>query len=254
VDPDIKVGAVLNTPPDDLDWGPDWNDDVLRECGALIDFAVIHWYPNRGELITISRRTMPEMFDELHRSFARHAGDNANNIEVTVTELGPPPGASDTEIEDGGLFAADAYLSFVEHGATNVDWLELHNGTFLNERNEDARGRAFFGIQFAHQVAAPGERLVATDTDRPDDLGAHAGIRDDGSLAVLLHNASPHRTVSARLEVPGADQGAQVRWHSAYESGTPVPVIGPERVDPSGGELRVEIEPRTMALIEFDAP
>src|SRR5690606_1369808 len=45
VDPAIKVGAVLNTPPRDYSWGPNWNDDVLAACGSEIDFAIVHWYP-----------------------------------------------------------------------------------------------------------------------------------------------------------------------------------------------------------------
>ena len=35
-DPDIKVGAVLVTPPADYSWAPDWNDAVLGEIHGIL--------------------------------------------------------------------------------------------------------------------------------------------------------------------------------------------------------------------------
>jgi Glycosyl hydrolase family 30 beta sandwich domain len=58
VDPTIKIGAVLSTPPDDYSWdvqsGQHWNNQVLSQPGisSAVDFAIVHWYPYAGDLVT----------------------------------------------------------------------------------------------------------------------------------------------------------------------------------------------------------
>jgi alpha-L-arabinofuranosidase len=68
VDPTIKIGAVLSTPPDDYnnwDYYPKsggannpsnkhWNPEVLSQPGisSAVDFVMVHWYPYAGDLVT----------------------------------------------------------------------------------------------------------------------------------------------------------------------------------------------------------
>ena len=64
VDPSIKIGAVLSTPPDDYSWdssgGQHWNDQVLSQPGisSAVDFAMVHWYPSIPEEYTAFTDTM----------------------------------------------------------------------------------------------------------------------------------------------------------------------------------------------------
>lgn len=251
VDPSIKVGAVLISPPTDYRWAPTWNDDVLAASAGVIDFGVVHWYPSDSNLLDASQ-ILPEMFSELRGALERHAGARASEIEITVTEVGPPPNYGDHQASVMGLFAADAYLGFIEQGVTNVDWLELHNGTFLDE-DSDRPGRAYYGIQFAHRTAAPGEALVRAESSRPRDLLGHAGVRQDGSLAALLVNTSDHRDIEVSIEAPELTSGALVSSFSS--SATRVPeLVEPERVEAEEGKLIVTVPPETLALVEFDAP
>lgn len=251
VDPSIKVGAVLISPPKDYSWAPTWNDDVLAASASVIDFGIVHWYPNDSNLLDATQ-ILPEMFEELGGALERHAGARAAEIEITVTEVGPPPSYGDHQASVMGLFAADAYLGFIEHGVTNIDWLELHNGTFLDEESPRP-GRAYYGIQFAHRTAAPGEVLVRAESSRPRDLLAHAGVRDDGSLAVLAINTSDHRDVELRIDAPNLTEGALVSAFSSSETRVPE-LAEPERVTTEDGALVVTLAPETLALIEFDAP
>ncbi len=58
IDPTIKIGAVLSTPPDDYSWdvknGQHWNDQVLSQPGisSNVDFVMVHWYPWAGNAFT----------------------------------------------------------------------------------------------------------------------------------------------------------------------------------------------------------
>lgn len=249
VDPSIKVGAVLVTPPEDYSWAPTWNQDVLSQCGDVVDFGIIHWYP-RGNLLTKSAEVMDEMFEILEAEIDEHVAE-PDSFEITVTELGPPPGYGDTQARVMGLFAADAYLSFIEHGATNVDWLELHNGTFLDER-ATAPGRAYYGIQLAHRLAAPSDRLVFTEASRIE-VRAHASVRQDGSFSVMLINTSAFRTTEITLEVPGAALSGTVQMYSSSEERAPEPPTDPEATRAQDGRFTIVVSPETLALVEMEA-
>lgn len=251
VDPTIKVGAVLVTPPADYRWAPTYNDDVLRECGELIDFGIIHWYPGDADLTTVTSRTMEEMFEELNASIQEHGGDNADNIEITVTELGPPPGYGDHQASVMGLFAADAYLGFIRYGATNIDWLELHNGTFLDEDSPEP-GRAYYGIQFAHDLAAPGEQIVRAEANR-NEVVVHAGVRADDSLAVMLINTGQFRTARVLIDTPEASAAGTIRSFSSSDSRVPDSVTGPDPIESVEGVREVSVAPETLVLVEFEA-
>ncbi len=221
VDPTIRVGAVLNTPPADYRWGPTWDADVLEAAGAVIDFVIVHWYTSRSAaaLLRAPRTTLPTMTSDLQSLIAMYCGAGAPNVQMAMTELGPnftvPPAQGQAE----GLFAADTYLSALENGFVNVDWLELHNGTVLAADTE-AKGPAFYGIQIAHTLASPGDRLVRASSDQ-GVLVAHAALRADGTLGVMVINTQPTTSTDVTVTVQGATLGgAAARYDYTPTNGT----------------------------------
>jgi hypothetical protein len=262
VDPGIEIGAVLNTPPADYQWGPKWNEQVLSECGSVIDFAVVHWYPPfdaRG-LLNAPQTTIKTMVEELRGSFELYAPDNAANIELAMTELGPGVNASLTRAQSQvrGLFAADAYVTSLEHGFFNVDWLELHNGSFLSERTQ-SKGPAFNGIQMAHLLAAPGDVLVST-TSNTATLIAHAARRADGGAALMLINAAPPvegaLPASVSVDVTGLELSSDAERFdyapsTAAENGS---VVGPSPVSAVGNAFVADVAPYSAVVLVFATP
>jgi hypothetical protein len=321
VDPSIKIGAVLGTPPADESWmtvvvpsadpeeNPDpttyhWNTDVISECGDVIDFGIVHWYPNPASIMSgdpcanplqrlaavlgYPKNVMPVMVSMLRETFAEFAGDNAENIEIVMTEVGTgitvPTGRIPMNtmmrfcaLNRGhgmGIYAADMYLTAAEQGFVNVDWLELHNGTFLNERTT-AKGPAFSGIRMASLLAGPGDRLVTATSTTP--LVAHAALREDGRVGVLVINtqAPELSSVTATVTINGArvsgsgerydyfpkDQilpegiavptnVASVPYSLRGESGD---VTGPESFTGMESPFTVELPPYGVSLFIFDA-
>jgi hypothetical protein len=116
--------------------------------------------------------------------------------------------------------------------------------------DSDQPGRAYYGIQFAHETAAPGEALVRAESNRPTDVVAHAGVAEDESVTVLLINTSDHRVAEVRIDAPSGSAGATVRSFASSESRVPQ-VTGPERVEADGSALRVTVGPETAALVEL---
>jgi hypothetical protein len=207
----------VNTPIGDYSWSyadlndngikesnePYWNDEVLSHTdgyGKVADnanFVIAHWYPNgtSNSIVNEPRITIPVMINGttasldngsnagLRDSIARWRSDgNSNAAEIFITETDGYGGS--VEASDG-LFAADEYATFLDNGVSNVDWLELYGGSFLNDSNTP--NFAYWGIQSVHKLAEPGDELVSTTTSE-SHVRIHASRRNDGSVAVMILN------------------------------------------------------------------
>ena len=148
-----------------------------------------------------------------------------------------------------GVFAADVYLTLIEHGFVNIDWLELHNGSFLSEWEGAGKGPAYNGIQMAHHVASAGDALVAATSSREDRIVAHAADRADGSVGVMLLNTHVNYTAVVSVEISGrALASAGVAYHyrpvGLAENGS---VVGPETTTGLGSSFVVEVPAYSVA-------
>jgi hypothetical protein len=257
VDSTIKVGAVLNSQPLDR-WGPDWNSRVLEACGTVIDFGIVHYYPGTDprSMLAAPRRDIPPTVENLRIDFETFGGDDPERIEIVMTEVGSPPGLdwrghAPVERHSLGLFALDVYLTSFEQGMVNVDWLELHNGTFLSENDPLARGPAYYGTQLAALLAAPGDTLVAAGSDR-GPLVVHASRRADGRVGILLSNTHALGTgdASVTVTVSGADLPATgERYDYAPHGATAGALEGPTPVEGLTNPFTLHLQPYHARLL-----
>jgi len=164
-------------------------------------------------------------------------------VELMMTELGPNFTVPANQAQAAGLFSADAYLSLMEQGFVNVDWLELHNGSFLAEFTE-VKGPAYNGIQMAHHLAGPGDSLVSATSDQTVVV-AHAAQRADGTLAVLLMNTQPDTSMRITVHVDGmslASGATATRYDYAPSSGAANgSVVGPAPMDAASNDFSVDV-------------
>jgi hypothetical protein len=257
VDPDIKIGAVLNTPRRDYVWGPTWNSDVLSECATVIDFVSVHWYPSKqaSEIVALPSTEIETMTEELRAGFARYGRDEEDPIEIAMTELGGAPGH--TLLQDApqslALFSADTYITAIEHGFVNLDWLELHNGTYLVDRRwGGGRGPAYHGIRLASLLAGPGDKLVDASSNR-ESIIAHASRRADGTYGVLLIDRQLPTALPAQvtLELSGAELAAPCERFvlSTEDAAEPGVFEGPEEVETLESPATLEISGYSITLV-----
>lgn len=119
IDPDIKIGAVLTTPPDDWYWdywpkngGPDnpnnkhWNPEVLAQAVADIDFVMVHWYPYVGE-----------EYDDQNNNQRHDPGEPVNDGSSLLAF----PSQKIPQMIEGATAGVDSGRQ-----AGLRDWLELH--------------------------------------------------------------------------------------------------------------------------------
>jgi hypothetical protein len=246
VDPSIRIGAVLNTPPMDYSWGPDWNDGVLKEAGDTADFLIVHWYPSGSaqQVLNAAYTQVPAMMQELKKSMVTCCPKRATEPEIAVTEMGPNTSSpiDSAHAQVTGLFAANGYAALLENGVANIDWLELHNGSFLSERNQRL-GPAYKGIQLANRFVRAGDTFVTSSTSFPEAVQVHAAARADGSVSVLLVSvaATTVSTVSLAFDggwIPARAERYDYRPQGAAGDGQ---VLGPEQVSGSDA-LQVQVE------------
>jgi hypothetical protein len=238
VDPTIKVGVVLTAPgnwPDGQ--SPDWNTNVLAQCGSAIDFVVVHWYAQQpgsetdaGLLASPGNPStgIAAMMTKLKNLIAQYGGARAANIETFVTETNSVaynPGKQTLSIVNA-MFTADNMLSWIENGAHNVDVWDLHNGPvwgnsssslfgsanygdygilsngWSGEPSPDAPFPTYYGMQMVSLLGKAGDTLVATSSSN-SLLTTHAVQQANGNLALLLINKDPTNTVNANVSLSG---------------------------------------------------
>ena len=258
VDPTIKIGAALVTPPIDYSWSTynnvTWNDAVLSNCVSSIDFAIVHWYTgdvsngvvNTASLLSKPTSTVNLIASNLNALFTKYVG---HSIDWAVTELGPNNGTV-PDPQARGLFAADAYTTLIEYGAFNVDHLELHDsvGSFLSSKS--VRGPAFYGIRMLHLLASPADTLVAASrpTNQPL-LVAHASSRADGSVGVMLLNMDPNNAATTSVLIDGkalASQGTRYDY-------TRTPDLVSSSATELGNQFTVTVNPYTIMTLVIAA-
>ena len=228
-DPTVKIGAVLTTPgswPDGIT-GPgdsaDWNHTVMSIAGSKIDFVVVHWYPggdSPADLLTKPQAQIGTITATLRSLIDQSAGANAPNVGIAVTETNS---TIDKDTHPAALFAPDDYLTWLENGAFNVDWWNLHNGsngtTTVNGATDygdegvlsNASGdepaaetpfAPYYGIQMMTKLGAPGDSLVPA-TSSQSLLTVHAVKRSNGDVDLLFVNKDPSNAYTANLSYSG---------------------------------------------------
>ncbi|HLJ67587.1 MAG TPA: cellulose-binding protein [Chloroflexota bacterium] len=149
-DPSAQIGIVLTTPG----FWPDgvtrvgktkvqaWNPTVLAGACQYADFAIVHWYPetpgNESDARLLAKPgTIAGEVAALHSLFSTYCGSHQLGIMVTETNSVPySPGKQTTNLING-LFTAGEELAWLQNGASNVTWFDLHNGAELNNTQEN---------------------------------------------------------------------------------------------------------------------
>lgn len=238
VDPSIKIGAVLTAPgrwPDGQ--APDWNTNVLAQCGSVIDFVIVHWYPqDPGNESDAGLLAAPQngsngvaaMASKLKSLISQYGGAKAANIQIMVTETNSVsynPGKQTLSIVNA-MFIADNMLSWVENGASSVDVWGLHNGAVWGNASPNLFGSAaygdygvlsngqsgepaantsfpaYYGMQMVSLLGKAGDTLVSTSSSN-SLLTTHAVRQANGSLALILINKDRYNTINANVSLSG---------------------------------------------------
>jgi hypothetical protein len=176
----------------------------------------------------------------LRQEIAANDGAHASKVNIVVGETNTSGAAPGTQTVStfNALYSADEVTTLLEHGASNVDWFATHNwiqpdavggaddpnGTGYGDYGILAAGTdscgpnatgaticepavntpfpAYYGLQLAGRLDAPGARLVDTSSSIPD-ISTHAAVEPNGELVVLVENRSQTTSHDVTLAYPG---------------------------------------------------
>lgn len=276
VDPGIKVGLVLTAPgnwPDGQTSASSpqpWNNTVLPIACSSVDFVVVHWYaqgPNgesdagllaaseNGESTSVSYTpSIPSMMSTLHAEINQYCGSHASAVQVMVTETNSVsynPGKQTVSLVNA-LFMDDDYMNWLENGAANVSWWDLHNSIMPNDNNSsslygtanygdygvlssgESSGNAseppadtpfppYYGLQMLSHVLQPWGQMVSASSSQ--SLVAVYAVRQFGNrIAVLLINKDPNNAYQVSLSWNGVNPAPNPTAYFYGENSTSISV------------------------------
>ncbi|WP_406099783.1 cellulose binding domain-containing protein [Streptomyces sp. NBC_01013] len=253
VDPTVKIGAVLTTPgewPDGVvgtgDSG-DWNHAVLPEVADVIDFVSVHWYAGGADTTAESAMArlakLPGELREVRSQIDRAAGPKSPDITIALTEINTNTGGARLTARPNGLFAADAVMTALENGVFTVDWWNTHNGagqitTVDGETDYGDMGmlssgactgevcepapntpfHPYYGMKMTSELGTAGDTMIAAESTA-QDVSAHAVLRRDGRLSIMLVNKDPDTSRTVDLDYAGFTPSAAVPEVNRYARG-----------------------------------
>lgn len=232
VDPNIKIGVVETVPsvwPSGIQ--PYWDRTVLPIVGKAINFVVLHWYPeNPGQENDQSLLQDPNSIQgymaTMHQYLAQYTGSNAKHIQILVDETNNVSSDPDKQTVSlvNALFLAKDYNDWLEAGAANVSWWDLHNskvdaadessslyGTTnygdygilsVGDKGEPPLNSpfpAYFGYRLVHFLVQPNDHYVKTSSNT-SLLSAYSVAEPNGDLGLMLVNTSPSTTYTTAYQ------------------------------------------------------
>jgi len=278
-DPSVKVGIAVTTPgywPDGQ--MPAWNSNTLAAVCAKIDFVDVHWYPidNAGADADLLASTgqISAMMTTLRAEINAACGAHAADVQILLGEMNTnSTGKQRVGLVDA-LFLADGFMTWLEDGAANTSWWDLHNGIDLSGNNSpslygtatygdlgvlssgDSAGGVseppantpfppYYGLQMLTKLGTPGDTMVTAASDQAL-VTAHAVRQANGNLALMLVNKSPDTTYNVNIAISGYSPASAA---TIYSYGTQGGTISTRSVSGVGNVFAQSIPPYSLTTV-----
>jgi len=281
VDPKIRIGAALTTPPDpslrtktvwDKDgehadptawaavmWGIEWNKQVLTGACQSLDFVTLEWTMN--PLLPPDWKTLdePGLFTNTKSSFS----GILNSMLADYSQFCPQGHLPRLDFAPAGisawvkverpvvkaLWVADTYAMLIESGSENIDWSEMYGDSMLSADRKKF-GPAFYGFEMLHIIAHnPGDALLEA-TSSSSLVGVHATHRRDGYVGLMLVNKDSKTEATVKVTFKNGSigtSGKRFDYGSAqYGAGTQLAVTP---FSAPGSEFTITVPPYTVTDI-----
>lgn len=260
VDKSAKIGTVLTVPGEWPDGGdPDWNINVLAECGKDIDFVVLHWYPSgkSAEQNVLDLKKVNGFLTKTRALVDKYCGERAKDVQIWMTE---GDAAGQNMRHPGSLYAADHFAHWIKFGASHVNWWNVHNGLWVGPNGEyDDQGMlssghtnrgvsqppantpfpTYWGVAMFSRFAHPGDTFIKVD-GTTDTLSLHAVRTAKGQIRLLAIN---HSKDPVQLDLAGYALPRKMSFYGPASKSIQSKSVG----------SAVIVEPETMVLVDLKA-
>ena len=243
-----------------FDAGIDWDKNVLRVAGKDIDFVSLHWYIgdtteashftdlDNAKILMKPQEELPNILAALVDMFHKYCGQNIQNIQVLVTELGLKSHVNVPDKIVPALFAADAYATLVEDGVANADWAELHKGFLQDEDKLAPAGAVYYAPQLVRVMADLNDTIVTAGSSN-SLLAAHAAVHKDGSVGIMLINKDPKNNATTKIAVSGINLATSGTRYDYGKSNRPDQYAIPGATVDLGNNFTVSVPSYTATVL-----
>jgi alpha-L-arabinofuranosidase len=207
VGPELLTGAHVNG----VHGTTDWLKPILQRGGSRLNAISWHYYPldsGQGSPTSGATMTFEHLFQETANDWPPAGLAFANDVmpalaalrdtyapgaELWVTEIaedpGPAAGAGISETVQAAVWAADALGRYASYGPGAVlRWIyksaDAHAYAIVD--NDDVP-RPTYGVYWLY-ARHFGDRIVDASSSKLTEVNAHAALRSDGALTVVLAN------------------------------------------------------------------
>ena len=162
------------------------------------------------------------------------------------------------------------YMTWLESGASNIDWWNEHNGEgtvstvdgatdygdqgiFSNNSNSggttepavDTPFAPYYGIEMLSKLAAPGDSMV-TSSSTQSLLRVHAVRDTSGNLNLLIDNEDPSNSYTVSLTLNGFTPSGTPTVYTLGNNATSITTA-------SGSSSSVTVAPYTLTVVHIPA-
>ncbi|PSR32247.1 MAG: hypothetical protein C7B46_15170 [Sulfobacillus benefaciens] len=222
VDPYIKIGVDATIPGI---WPSGffqrWDRTMLPIVAPYINFIAVHWYPeNPGQENNAALLTDPARIPKYMARLRQYLAPYVHRIKIFTEETNNVSSSPDNQTISlvNALFLVEDYNGWLEQGAQNVSWWDLHNspnsasplkgpgltikgyGDYgilsAGSTGEPALNTPFapyYGYLLMHRFVTPGAKYV-TATSNQAALVVYAVRWPNREIHVMVINSSPTRT------------------------------------------------------------
>jgi hypothetical protein len=263
VDPSIQIGAALTIPPNpdpnNHDWAPDWNKEVLKNACPSIDYVTLEW--SLQPLLPPDWKTLDEssLLTNTYSSFSNiltpmlaDYGKLCPKDHLPKFVFAPAGIATWEKVEHPevrALWIADTYAMLIESGSLNIAWNEMYGDSMLSG-DRKSFGPAYYGFQMLHILAhAPGDTLLNVSSST-SMVGAHATFRRDGFVGLMLVNKDPKADAIVKVTFKNGtigSAGKRIDYGSAQYKASAHVAVSPFTA--SGNEITVTVPAYTVTDI-----
>jgi hypothetical protein len=188
-----------------------YNAAALPPVSNVVDYVIIHWYPGGTDAqILQSPLQIAGGVSDCRSQIGQYVGSRSNQVGIAVTETG-------SGVLGGGSaeYAADTLLTWIENGAFNVDYQELHSG-FLASGTPGTTNNALlgpaYGAKMARLLAPVGDTMLKI-TSSTTAVHVHATSRQDGKTGIMLINTDPLIPIAVTVNISGPALASSGIWY-----------------------------------------
>lgn len=292
----VKLGVIGLPSSHPLSRNDNWDASIISQLKDSIDFIDVHigysYYTKQNEskeaaakCYLASSKWVSDMISEEKATIEQYAGENADNIDIHISELGPVGGSYSNSVV-GALYLADLMnVILAESKITSTDYLTLLNhydsAQLIGYYGHDQSGNKYYwdnAVSFIYKMYSDmvGRKVLSTSVSGASKFDSEAvglipAISDvdnatvntyydettgKGSVFVLNKSLTDNLVYDIALPFNVTVTGATELWNENYDAanrynGQPVSTTAYPGLQNVRNSFTLKTKPVSLVKVDF---